>query len=167
MHQQAKRTMHRAVYDGARTEACAGAQRASCGLQASFREAAGGFGRLRESAAGARSPTTAGGHIERSDIRWPSAAGGGQHTLYARYGRSGRSLQRARMFAKTAGLRSRRLRPADPCGIERVATGLQPSGGACDEQQREAALRQGATAGCHCCAMTDTPQFATRRTSKR
>ena len=45
-----------------------------------------------------------------------SAAGGGgeRHALAARKLFSGRSLRSARMFAKTAGLRARRLRPADP-----------------------------------------------------
>ncbi len=47
------------------------------------------------------------------------------------------------------------LQPADPlAGIETVATGPQPSGAACDERPREAALRPRAAAGCRADART-------------
>ncbi len=70
----------------------------------------------------------------------------------------------AMSLARIAGLRAAKLRPAaltcDFCATRSRAEGPATSG-----REKQPSARSGW--GCHCCAMTDTPQFANRRTSKR
>ncbi len=87
---------------------------------------------------------------------WGAAGGASRaevavRRIRAQYVLSGGSLRRDAKCGPKAG---RSCGPPIPRRIEDVATGPHPSGAACDERPREAALRRGA--GCHCCAMTET-----------